>query len=122
MYLHPRPYQQPHPPVWFDVEHAPKPTGSRGAKGMQVIGMSNPPRKTRRCWSAFQQAASGARQREVALGEGVGICVVVYVAENDGTSGAGRALGDKRLLRDVQRLAPQRRVRETARTWTRARR
>ena len=80
MYIHPRPYQQPHPPVWL-MSNTPRTYEFAGAEGMQVIGMSNPPRKTRRCWSAFRQAASGARQRELALGEGVGVCVVVYVAE-----------------------------------------
>ncbi len=80
MYIHPRPYQQPHPPVWL-MSNTPHVYEFAGAEGMQVIGMSNPPRKTRRCWSAFQQAASGAQQRELALGDGVGVCVVVYVAE-----------------------------------------
>ena len=80
MYIHPRPYQQPHPPVWL-MSNTPHVYEFAGMEGMQVIGMSNPPRKTRRCWSAFQQAASSAQRRELALGEGVGICVVVYVAE-----------------------------------------
>ena len=80
MYIHPRPYQQPHPPVWL-MSNTPQTYGFAGAEGMKVIGMSNPPRKTRRCWTAFQEAASGAQQRELALGEGVGVCVVVYVAE-----------------------------------------
>lgn len=80
MYIHPRPYQQPHPPVWL-MSNTPHTYGFAGAEGMNVIGMSNPPKKTRQCWTAFQQAASGARQREVGFGEGVGVCVVVYVAE-----------------------------------------
>lgn len=66
MYIHPRPYQQPHPPVWL-MSNTPQTYGFAGAEGMNVIGMSNPPKKTRQCWAEFQQAASGARQREVGL-------------------------------------------------------
>ena len=110
MYIHPRPYQQPHPPVWL-MSNTPQTYEFAGAGGMNVIGMSNPPRKTRSCWTAFQEAASGPRQREVALGEGVGVRGGLC-GGNDGRSGEGRTPGDKHFLRDVQRLAPERRVGE----------
>ena len=48
---------------------------------MNVIGMSNPPGKIRSCWTAYQRAASGAEQRDVEVGDGVGICAVIYVAD-----------------------------------------
>ena len=80
MYIHPRPYQKPHPPVWL-MSNTPHTYEFAGGGGMNVIGMSSPPGKIRSCWTAYQQAVCGAEQRDVELGDGVGICAAVYVAD-----------------------------------------
>ena len=78
MHIHPRPFQKPHPPVWLmsNTFHTYEFAGSRG---FHVVGMSSPPAKIRTCWTVYQQAAAAAQQRDVGLGEGVGLCVVIYV-------------------------------------------
>ena len=81
MYVHPRPYQDPHPPVWL-MSNTPGTYQHAGANGMNVIGMANPVGKIRTCWDEYQRAASVQRQRETTFGEGVGICVMIYVAES----------------------------------------
>ncbi len=81
MYVHPRPFQDPHPPVWL-MSNTPGTYQFAGAEGMNVIGMANPPGKIRACWDAFSESASQAQGRHLALGEGVGICVMIYVAES----------------------------------------
>ena len=80
MYIHPRPYQKPHPPVWL-MSNTPHTYAFAGGGGMNVIGMSSPPGKIRSCWTAYQEAICGAEQRDVELGDGVGICAAVYVAD-----------------------------------------
>ena len=82
MYIHPRPYQAPHPPVWL-MSNSPFTYDHAGTEGMNVIGMSSPVDKIRDCWASYQQAASRAQNRQVQLGEGVAICVVIYVAESN---------------------------------------
>ena len=44
MYVHPRPFQQPHPPVWL-MSNAPHTYKMAAEKGFNVIGMSSPPNK-----------------------------------------------------------------------------
>ena len=80
VYVHPRPYQKPHPPVWL-MSNTPGTYSGAASQGMNVIGMSSTPGRLRDCWTAYREAASGARGQEVALGEGVAICVMIYVAE-----------------------------------------
>ena len=80
MYVHPRPYQKPHPPVWI-MSNTPRAYASAGAEGMQVIGMASAPGRLHTCWSAYREAASLAGGCAMELGEGVAICVMIYVAE-----------------------------------------
>ena len=80
MYIHPRPYQQPHPPVWL-MSNTPRTYAQAGAEGMNVVGMASASRRMRSCWSAYQETASAARGRRTELGEGVAVCVMIYVAE-----------------------------------------
>lgn len=80
MYIHPKPYQQPHPPVWLMSNH-PDTYHTAGLSNMNVIGMSSPVGKIRSCWTAYQEAASKARQCDVNNGDGVALCVMIYVAE-----------------------------------------
>ena len=80
MYVHPRPYQKPHPPIWL-MSNTPPTYQFAAAGGMKVIGMSNPTGKVLSCWTAYQEAATETQRREVELGDGVAMCVVIYVAE-----------------------------------------
>ena len=80
MYVHPRPYQRPHPPVWL-MSNTPRTYAKAGADGMQVIGMASPPGRLRSCWTAYREAATGVGEPDAALGEGVAVCVMIYVAE-----------------------------------------
>ena len=81
MYIHPRPFQKPHPPVWL-MSNTPRTYSVAGAEGMNVIGMSTAPGRLRPCWTAYREAASGTRGRDMDPGEGVGVCVMIYVAES----------------------------------------
>lgn len=80
MHVHPRPYQQPHPPVWL-LSNAPSTYDFAGLQGYNVIGMASPPGRTRECWSAYSNALAKRESREVALGEGVAACTQIYVAD-----------------------------------------
>ena len=80
MYVHPRPYQQPHPPVWL-MSNAPHTYKMAAEKGFNVIGMSSPPNKLLSCWDAYRSVDSLNGQL-LNKGDGVGVCVVIYVAEN----------------------------------------
>ena len=42
MYIHPRPYQKPHPPVWL-MSNTPRTYALAGVEGMKVIGMASAP-------------------------------------------------------------------------------
>ena len=80
LHVHPRPYQQPHPPVWL-LSNAPSTYDFAGSQGYNVIGMASPPGRTRECWSAYSDALAKRKKREVALGEGVAACTQIYVAD-----------------------------------------
>ena len=80
MYIHPRPYQKPHPPVWL-MSNTPRTYAVAGAQGMKVIGMSSAPGRLRSCWTAYREAASNTQGRDMELGEDVAVCVMIYVAE-----------------------------------------
>jgi len=81
MYVHPRPYQAPHPPVWL-MSNAPPTFAIAGAKGQGVISMSSAPRRTLACWEPYREALSKREGREAQLGEGVGVCTPFYVGES----------------------------------------
>ncbi len=81
MYIHPRPFQKPYPPTWL-MSNAPITYDHAGTQGMKVIGMASPPDKIQGCWDAYRESASLAQNRQVGLGEGVAICVAIYVAES----------------------------------------
>ena len=75
MYVHPKPYQKPHPPIWL-MSNTSHTYQFAGAGGMNVIGMSSPPGKIRNCWSTYQQAASTQQQRELAPERRMGVALV----------------------------------------------
>ncbi len=81
MYIHPRPYQDPHPPVWL-MSNAPPTYTEAGERGFNVIGMSSPRDAITAAWTAYSDAASQRLGRTVPVGEGVGLCVVIYVADS----------------------------------------
>ena len=62
MYVHPRPFQDPHPPVWL-MSNTPETYQFAGAGGMNVIGMASPPGKVRVCESTniFYEMMNGWR-------------------------------------------------------------
>ena len=81
MYVHPRPYTAPHPPVWL-MSNAPPTFRTAGERGWGVISMSAGPRATEACWSAYREARAAREGRAVRRGEGVGVCMAVYVGES----------------------------------------
>lgn len=86
MYVHPRPYapahgQRGHPPVWL-MSNAPPTFKLAGEKGWGVISMSAAPKSTIACWEPYREALSAREGREVARGEGVGVCLPFYVGES----------------------------------------
>ena len=81
MYVHPRPYQAGHPPVWL-MSNAPPTFKLAGENGWGVISMAAAPKSTLACWEPYREALSKREGRDVARGEGVGVCMQVYVGEN----------------------------------------
>jgi len=81
MYLHPRPYTQPHPPVWL-MSNAPPTFKMAGSKGFGVISMSSAPKRTLACWEPYREALAEYKGSPAELGEGVGVCTAVYVGES----------------------------------------
>ena len=80
MYIHPRPYQQPHPPVWL-MSNAPFTYDFAGKSGYNLIAMSSPKGNIRACWEAYHKAAAEAGNSNLKPGENLGMCVVIYVAD-----------------------------------------
>ena len=80
MYVHPKPFQKPHPPVWL-MSNTPQTYNLAGMKGYNVIGMSNPLKKINTCWKQYKSSALKYRNNNVNLGENVGICVIIYIAD-----------------------------------------
>ncbi len=81
MYVHPRPVQAPHPPVWL-MSNAPFTYEFAGRSGYNVIGMASPKGNIRACWDAYENAAKEAGYLDVQNGDNVGMCVVIYVADS----------------------------------------
>jgi len=79
MYIHPRPVQQPHPPVWL-MSNAPFTFEFAGRSGYNVIAMASPVDSMRTCFEAYQRAAAEVGNA-VALGKNVGMCTAIYVAD-----------------------------------------
>jgi alkanesulfonate monooxygenase SsuD/methylene tetrahydromethanopterin reductase-like flavin-dependent oxidoreductase (luciferase family) len=80
MYVHPRPFQQPHPPVWL-MSNTPATYELAGKRGMNVVGVTGATDNIRACWSAYQKATMARTGTEIALGSGVSLCVAIYVAD-----------------------------------------
>ncbi len=80
MYVHPRPFSDPHPPVWL-MSNAPPTFALAGEKGWGVISMSAGPKATSACWQAYADAASARLGKSVAPGQGCGVCMAFYVGE-----------------------------------------
>ena len=78
MYVHPRPYQQPHPPVWL-MSNTPHTYKMAAENGFNVIGMSSPPNKLLSCWDAYCSVDS-VNGKTLKRGDGVGVCVVIYLS------------------------------------------
>ena len=81
MYVHPRPYQDPHAPVWL-MSNAPPTFEFAGSKGFGVISMASAPRRTLACWEPYRRSISAFRGHDIELGEGVGVCFSFYVGES----------------------------------------
>ena len=80
MYVHPRPFQQPHPPVWL-MSNTPATYELAGKRGMNVVGVTGATDNIQACWSAYQKATMARTGTEIALGSGVSLCVAIYVAD-----------------------------------------
>ena len=81
MYIHPKPFQKPHPPVWL-MSNTPQTYNLAGMMGYNVIGMSNPLNKLNTCWKQYKSSALKHRNDKIELGKNVGICVIIYVADS----------------------------------------
>ena len=57
-----------------------------GEKGWGVISMSAGPKATLSCWETYRDALAKSSNREVELGEGVGVCTSFYVGGNNAGS------------------------------------
>lgn len=77
--VEPKPYQQPHPPIWqmADSESSHKFAGERGINAMCFFHSVE---KIRKAWATYRDAASKARGRELGFGEGLAIMRPTYVA------------------------------------------
>lgn len=80
MYVHPRPLQAPHPPVWL-MSNAPPTFSYAGSQGMNVVSMAAPFGRMRSCWEPYRDARIAAGDNSAVLGQGVGICTSLYVAD-----------------------------------------
>ena len=80
IYVHPRPVQKDHPPVWL-MSNAPPTFTLAGERGWGVISMSSGIKRTLACWEPYREALSRHRGHEARLGEGVGVCIAFYVGE-----------------------------------------
>lgn len=80
IYVHPRPYQKAHPPVWL-MSNASPTFRLAGARGWGVISMAAGPKQTLACWQPYREALAQHRGDKVELGEGVGVCTSFYVGE-----------------------------------------
>ncbi|MEO0357919.1 MAG: LLM class flavin-dependent oxidoreductase, partial [Pseudomonadota bacterium] len=78
MYVHPRPVQAPHPPVWL-MSNAPPTFQKAGENGWGVISMSSGPKRTLACWEPYRDALAKRLGHPVGLGDGVGVCTAFYV-------------------------------------------
>lgn len=78
MYIHPRPVQKPHPPVWL-MSNAPFTYEFAGKSHSNVIGMCSSKDNLNACWNAYKLGAESSG-KEAILGAGVGMCVIIYVA------------------------------------------
>ena len=81
MYVHPRPFQDPHPPVWL-MSNAPPAHDIAGAQGQGVISMASAPKRTLACWEPYRESYGKLKGFDAKLGEGVGVCVAFYVGES----------------------------------------
>jgi len=81
MYVHPRPFQKEHPPIW-QMSNAPPTFEIAGTEGFGVISMSAGPKRTLSCWEPYQKTLADRLGRPVELGEGVGVCMPFYVGES----------------------------------------
>ena len=81
MYVHPKPYQQPHPPVWL-MSNTPDTYRMAGSRAMHVVGMNSASENIQACWRAYREGAEKSQKQHLAAGEGVAMCVVIYVADS----------------------------------------
>jgi alkanesulfonate monooxygenase SsuD/methylene tetrahydromethanopterin reductase-like flavin-dependent oxidoreductase (luciferase family) len=64
MYVHPRPYQAEHPPVWL-MSNAPPTFALAGERDWGVISMSSAPKRTLACWEPYRDAVATRENRVV---------------------------------------------------------
>jgi alkanesulfonate monooxygenase SsuD/methylene tetrahydromethanopterin reductase-like flavin-dependent oxidoreductase (luciferase family) len=79
MTVHPKPYQQPHPPIW-QMADSPESHVSAAKMGLNVMCWGRSLLGTKEVWTAYREAASQAQKRQFAMGEGVAMMRPVYVA------------------------------------------
>ena len=52
-----------------------------GQNGYSLIAMSSPKGNIKACWDAYHKAATEAGNANLKLGQNLGMCVVIYVAD-----------------------------------------
>lgn len=80
MYIHPRPVQQPHPPVWL-MSNAPFTYEFAARNHYNVVAMSAPKGNLRACWNAYRENIVAPAGTTYLPGQKLGMCVVIYVAD-----------------------------------------
>jgi alkanesulfonate monooxygenase SsuD/methylene tetrahydromethanopterin reductase-like flavin-dependent oxidoreductase (luciferase family) len=80
MYVHPRPYQQPHPPVWL-MSNAPFSYEFAARNGYGVIAVMTSKNNILACWDAYKATTKKSLNKTLTRGQGVGLCVTIYVAD-----------------------------------------
>lgn len=77
--VHPKPYQQPHPPVWQMADSASS-HAYAASRGFNCMSWGRTMEGTREAWTSFKSAASDVQGREVPMGEGVAMMRPIFVA------------------------------------------
>lgn len=80
MYVHPRPLQKPHPPVWL-MSNSPYTHQFAAERGYGVICFGTSMGNIRECWSTYREALSLREKRPQRMGRGVGLCMPIFVAD-----------------------------------------
>ena len=77
----PKPYQQPHPPIYQMVTSSPRSQAFAASRGVSIMCSSRSVQAHRPDWIAYAKAASQVQGREMVSGENASIQFVTHVAK-----------------------------------------